>query len=534
MPIKAPPPKAEQESQYLPGGPPDPQTIEQFMGINTSTTRPGVDDKQMFWCDGFMPIGPFFLRTLPGKGAALWTAPRSTIAFFDFANIGETPIMVAVLADGSIYQVNTDTGVATEMATIGTITNPSRTAVGIAQYGNIYVIIVAKQLNGYFIWDGTTFYAPGGAAPGGGTMPTSIGGSAVETYSGHIWIADGASIVYSAPGSVYDFTVGNGGGSFTSTDSFLRVQYTQLKQTNGFLYLIGDSSVNYISGVATSGTPPTTTFTNQNADPEVGTPWPATVTVFNRNILFANPFGVQVSYGAAVTKVSEALDGVFNTVANFGSFTPSSAKAIIYGKKVFMVLVPVIDPINNQQVNKLFMWNGKLWWSSQQDIDLIYIQYQEINSVFTSYGTDGLAVYPLFQQPTVGFSKTLQSKLWSSPGGYQFTKASVRLWGLFTFYSLLGLSLVVSVDNETGVANPYNLTLNAPELIWTNNVGDVITWTNNVGDEIVWTGAVGIIVLDPTAVGQQGALTGLTVTTQAADLAIVSLKLQDQMGGYRG
>jgi len=27
-----------------------------------------------------------------------------------------------------------------------------------------------------------------------------------------------------------------------------------LKQTNGFLYLIGDSSINYISGVQTSGT----------------------------------------------------------------------------------------------------------------------------------------------------------------------------------------------------------------------------------------------------------------------------------------
>ena len=294
-----------------------PLVFEQFNGINTSTSRPGVDDSQMFWCDGFFPIGPRELRTLYDVGTSIWTPTNGTIEFFDFANIGATPYMIGFTSLGDIWAINTNTLVATKIANAGTIANPARANVALSQYGSRYIIIVSAQTNGYFIWDGTTFYSPG-ASFGGGTVPTGISGNAIEIYQGRVWVANGATVNFSVAGSVIDFTTGNGGGSFTSSDSFLRVGYYELIQTNGFLYLIGNSSINYISGVQTSGSPPTTTFTNQNADPEIGTVWPGTVDVLSRNIVFANSFGAHVSYGAAVTKVSEALDGVYNTANNFG------------------------------------------------------------------------------------------------------------------------------------------------------------------------------------------------------------------------
>ena len=77
---------------------------------------------------------------------------------FDFGNIGAAPIMVVVLADGSLYQVNTDTKVVTLMAAPGTITNPGITKMGMTQWGSQFIIIVAKQENGFFIWDGVNFY----------------------------------------------------------------------------------------------------------------------------------------------------------------------------------------------------------------------------------------------------------------------------------------------------------------------------------------------------------------------------------------
>ncbi|WP_196301057.1 hypothetical protein, partial [Streptococcus pneumoniae] len=80
-----------------------PLIFENFEGINTATTRPGVDDKQMAWCDGFIPLGPRRnLRTLPGIGPLLWTAP-SGIVFYQFANIGITPYKISRLNDGSIW-----------------------------------------------------------------------------------------------------------------------------------------------------------------------------------------------------------------------------------------------------------------------------------------------------------------------------------------------------------------------------------------------------------------------------------------------
>ena len=102
--IEAKEPQAEQSTPYTPAGPADPLIFEAFEGINTATLRPGVDDKQAAWLDGFMPLGPGRnLRTMYGLSAPLYTAPGTlAVAFFDFGNIGSTPYMAAVLSDGSI------------------------------------------------------------------------------------------------------------------------------------------------------------------------------------------------------------------------------------------------------------------------------------------------------------------------------------------------------------------------------------------------------------------------------------------------
>lgn len=529
-------PAGEQGGPYLPPGPPEPLLFEEFEGINTATTRPGVDDKQAYWLDSFMPLSRRNLRTMWGVGTPLFTpADSDTIQFFDFFNIGATPYALVIVGSGQIYAVNTSTGAVTSIAADGTITNPVRAAVGLTQWGSQYVIIVANQTNGYWMWDGTTFYTAGGAAPGGGTLPTGIQGTAVQTYEGRVWIANGATITFSSPGSFKDFASGDGGGNFTSSDSFLRVGYTGLIQTNGFLYLIGDSSVNYISGVQTSGTPPVTTFTNNNADPEVGTPWPGTLDVFGRNILFANAFGAHVSYGAAVTKMSEPLDGIYNTVPNFGSIQPSAAKAIIFGKKVWMLLLPIVDPISGQQVNKLLMWNGKIWWAASQNIPLLFVQHQEINSVITAYGTDGKSIYQLFSTPSTAFTKIAQTKLWDKPGDYRFNKTPNRFWSILQYYNPASPNLTISIDNEINSdSNDYTVT-SPIEMDWVTASGAAMNWTTAGGQPMLWQAAgIGFGVTGPLAVGQQGVLTGFTASTNCADMAIISAMIHDELFQYRG
>lgn len=660
------------QNPYLPPGP-KPNVFEVFNGINTNTTRPGVPDEQMWWCDGFIPLAQRNLRTLYGIGPVSYTASGTTVVFFDFVNIGSTPYMVVFLANGSVVAVNTTTLATTTILNAGTITAPSITTVGMSQWGNEYLIIVADQTNGYWLWNGAVSFTSGAVGPevivtavGGGygasptltvvggsgsgaslvgsvsngqlvsvsvvsggsgytaidaisvvitptptggsggsiavtgtivsgtgaiqgvtiaaaganyttptltftriltgipaqavasvangsiiavsitnsgvytsggslttilptvvitdagvaatvsvhLMPFGIQGHAVETYSGHVWVVDGATLYYSAPGAVDDFSTSNGGGNSTSNSSTLKVQRTQLISANGFLYLVNDSSVDYISGVQTSGTPPTTTFTEQNVDPEVGSPYPQSVIPFGRNVLMANSYGVHRIAGGAVTKVSEMLDGVYNSVANLGGLQISSAQATMFGNRVWMVLLRLVDPLTLATVNKIAMWDGaEKWWFSGQEITLSYIKHQEINSVITAYGTNGTVVHPLFQQASGSLAKAVQTRLYDAPGGIVFNKSGVRAWAAAEYYSSVSTNMTLSIDNE-------------------NAAGDVASYTITGPGTSVGNGS--IFIAQPQAVGQQGRFQGLTIRTSAADMAIITAMLQEAIIEYRG
>lgn len=362
-------------------------------------------------------------------------------------------------------------------------------------------------------------------------MPFGVQGTSIETYGSRAWVARGAKFYFSAPSDPSDFGAPTGGGAARSNDSFLRAAYHRFLQSNGFLYLIGDSSINYISGVTTSGEPATTSFNNLNVDPQIGTPWPQSAQVFSRNIVFANSFGVHVSYGGAVQKVSQPLDGIYNTVLSqqshgtFSGFYPSAAVASLFGIQVYMLLMPIVDPISGQQVNKLLMWDGKKWWTSPQEIDLTFIATQEINSILTAYGTDGASIYPLFQNPSTGFEKIVQSKLWATPS-YFFKKTGLWLAGIANFYNYTG-TVTVDIDNETGnsTVDPIVAGLFA---VWTTETDEDVAWTTLGGDPVTWL-VPGLAMIGPQqAGGQVGVLLGMTITTDSKDVALVSMTLLAQ------
>src|SRR6185437_13887769 len=158
---------------------------------------------------------------------------------------------------------------------------------------------------------------------------------------------------------------------------------------------------------------------------------------------------VFVSYGGAVTKASLPLDGFYDSgpikapTANF-----SSAVANVFGIPVYMLLLPVVDQFTGQLVNKLLMYDGKRWFTSQQDKNLTFVATQEINSVLTAWGTNGSGVFKLFDQPSTGFSKVIQSKLFSQPG-YFTTKTALRLTGVVRSYAV-DQPITVTIDNEVG------------------------------------------------------------------------------------
>jgi hypothetical protein len=261
-------------------------------------------------------------------------------------------------------------------------------------------------------------------------MPYGVSGSTMETFQGRVWIANPAQSPYStvppggnfqvsAPGSVTDFATSAGGVQFTNTDSFLQTQYVGLKQSNGYLYLFGDSSVSVISGVNTSGTPPTTTFSYQNVDPDTGLDFRDSITSFGRSILFANNTGIYGLYGGAVTRISDKLVGLFqNAVFGpvTGAVTPSSSLATLFDIKHFLMLMTVKDPDTGVLENVMATWNEKTWTLTTQSVNLTYISVYHSGSLYTVYGTDGTKLYPLFQAPSSTLVKRLDTKLY---GGNQ-------------------------------------------------------------------------------------------------------------------
>lgn len=488
-----------------------------FETLNTKPSRPAIAPQEMYICDGFMPFGKSNLRALYGVGPSIYTAPTGlTIVMHWFGNINTTRYCLVFLSDGSLVVVNEIASTATTIAPAGTITSPSPATAGVTQWGNKYFIIVSTQTNGYFIWDGATFYVSGGPAPGGGTMPTGISGSYAEVYQNQVWVANGANIEFSAPGSPSDFSPTNGAGAFTNYNSNLRVQVTALKSSNGFLYTVADSSLSTVSGVSTSGTTTAiTTFSNQVIDPQTGTIWPGSVQVFSRNIVFANSFGVHMVYGGAAIKVSAPLDGIYSSVPNLGTFSPSAAMAVIFGIPVYMLLMPIVDQVTGRTVNKLLMWDSKRWWTSSQEVNLTWIATQEINSVMDAWGTDGTSIYPLFHSPSAALSKTVQSKLFDQPG-YFYVKMTNRVLALLNYKTITSQPVLIAIDNGVNVNTPASFQSSAP-LVWSHPD----SWTNSSGQPITWAreGLTTVVY----AASQAGNLLGITVQTQAPDLDLLSV-----------
>jgi len=198
---------------------PTPLVCEMFQGINTTTTRPGVPDQQMYWCDGWMPIAPRKLRTMYGIGPPLYTNPAGISCYF-FYNLAATPYCAVFNEDGSVVQVNTATGATTQILATGTIVSPVLTQLGVTQYGSQYLIIVAQQTNGYWIWDGTTVFTAGTLAPG--VTLTNVGSGytsppIVTATGGH---GSGATFVASITpgGGVNNVTMTNPGTGYQVGD----------------------------------------------------------------------------------------------------------------------------------------------------------------------------------------------------------------------------------------------------------------------------------------------------------------------------
>jgi len=348
-------------------------------------------------------------------------------------------------------------------------------------------------------------------------MPTGIQGTGVEIFQSRTWVDNNQTKFFSAPANGANFAGAQGGGAITATDNFLRVKFILSKQASSFLYSFGDSSINVISNVQSTGSPIVTTFNNQNVDPQVGSPWPGTIHAFGRGLVFANPAGVFALYGGAAEKVSGALDGIFAT-ADF-TFTPTGGVAIVYGVKVYTLLMKATDYLGNVRV-MMFVWDGQKWFVASQDNALTYIESQEINSVLTLWGTDGTNLFRCFNTASATLTKILQTKLFEGQT-YIIIKQLLRVFALGQSKTNNPYLLTGTIDmiSDTGAfASAISLNSLSSGILWLNNLNQTVIWVNNL-TQVVTFGGQALQLTGQNASGS-AALMGLTLTSSSQDFVI--------------
>ena len=353
-------------------------------------------------------------------------------------------------------------------------------------------------------------------------MPFGIAGTTVETFSGAVWVGNGTKASFTAPDTLGNFATSAGGGSFQSTDNFLRNRFVSFKQTNGTLYLIGDSSINGISNVqtSTSNGVSTTTFNNSNIDPQTGTPWRDSVTVFGRAILFANSSGIYALYGGAAEKVSGPLDGLFaqatfNT-GTAGGVVPTSAVCTLFSIRCYVFLFTFVDSYSGVLTNEMAIWDGTKWFLGSQVNSMSFLTTSEIDSNLTAYGSTGQSIYPLFTTPSTSLTKTLQTKLRPEPSMI-IVKQVNRVY--FAAQTPLGATptLNISVDTERGSGPVTPEAIDSP-LIFVGT--GPITF---VGTGPITFGSSGLVPVGFNPQASYGQYVGLTASTTASDITLLSL-----------
>lgn len=339
-------------------------------------------------------------------------------------------------------------------------------------------------------------------------MPFGIKGNTVETYQSRVFVGNGTKAHFTAPATTSSFATSQGGGSYPATEAFLRRQITRFLQSNGFLYQIGDSSINVISNVQTAGNPPSTTFSNQNVDPQVGTNWPNTAQAFGRAIVFANPLGVYALYGGAAEKVSDALDGLFEKgTFNTGEagLTPTASIATIFGIRCYCLLFTTTDKYSGSKRNIMCLWDGRKWFvGTQSGSALKEVNTQEINSVISTWATDGTTLFKAFQTASTSLTKVWQTKL--RPGdSYIAWKQFLRFYMVAESNHADGATLNVAVDSLEAT-NGY--TAGTP-----------------VAVPVTFTTTPKVVGFDAADLDVYGQFLGVTGTTVSKDVTIMSQSL---------
>ena len=194
-----------------------------FGGMNRQAAPTSIDDKEFVYLENFVKTGDGQLRTLWDVGLPVYIAPQVTpIVYYSFWTLATKYYCAIFLSDGSAVNMDMADYSVTQIGPPSTFYQASTGYLPCArQWGSTYLLISNRNsTNDYWVYDGTTLYQAGSAAPNGVTL-TSPGfgygtAPAVTAYGG-----SGAGMTFTAEvdnGAVTQVLINNPGTGYLPGD----------------------------------------------------------------------------------------------------------------------------------------------------------------------------------------------------------------------------------------------------------------------------------------------------------------------------
>ena len=458
--------------------------------------------------------------TVTNAGSGYTSAP--TISFSGGGGSGAAAVAGPLtFKTGTIGVVVTNggTGYASTPSVVFTGGSPTVAAQATAiMFGGIVTgIVVTNPGAGYTSAPSVSFSGgtPTTAATANAVL-TSDSLSDVASFQGRTWLSQGRTVYYSAANSYTDF-VSVSAGNVVLTDDTLHSNIAALISANNFLYVFGDDSINVFSDVRVTSTG-NTLFTNTNVSASTGSVYFDGIFPYFRSLLFINDYGIFALIGATVSKISDALDGVFPLI-DF-SQPISGGQVLINNILCAAFNVYYNDPVQGTRPIQLVFFDKKWFVTSQGTL-------KHVTPVATAqklylYGTGGTNLVSLYTDSLSDINTTVKSALWPMQDTIR-TKQALKF--AFEATQTTSATYNVTVDSETNVSPTYVM---SNIIYWTNNVGTTIGWINNSFASIGWAGGSGYQLYKSDA-QQYGKYLGLTITSSNPSFTLNTLEMEYEL-----
>ena len=337
--------------------------------------------------------------------------------------------------------------------------------------------------------------------------------SDVASFQGRVWLSQGRTVFYSAAGSYTDF-VSISAGNVQIADDTLHSNIAALISANNFLYVFGDDSINVFSDVRVTTTG-NTLFTNTNVSASTGSVYYDGIFPYFRSLLFINDYGIFALIGATVSKISDALDGIFPL---FDFTQPVSGGQVLVNNILCAAFnLYYKDPVQGTRPIQLVFFDKKWFVSSQGTL-------KKVTPVSTArklylYGTGGTNLLSLYTDNASSINTTIESALWPMQDTIR-TKQALK-FGIEVTSSTTAV-LNVTVDSESNVSPTYVV---SNTIFWTNNLGNPIPWINNSFAVVTWAGGSGYQLYKSDA-QQYGKYLGLTITSSTPSFTLNTMEME--------